>query len=328
MKLNELLETFNTGENRWLIENLIPMGEIVILYAQTNQYKTFLSLKIALEVATGSQELGATESGCVYMISSDTKEEDFLLRINGIHQAKYMNHDIGSSLDIDFDREFDLTDEYCERNVDEYPETGEQVHWTWESEGKFFNEEGFKLIIIDTLSQSIGGNSINDDSAIRKSIRNLKKLIQGGNGKFSILVIAHASKKSPSKGIMGSSLQHNDFPTVLKVKKTKSGLSLYREKIKCDAEGSSIPFTMRSTTVDNQKTLYADIGKEFLGFQAEILRLYTNGFDKKEIKSETHKIYGGNYETHRVFTVSFNRYWRNLIKQGFIKEVKHETKGG
>ena len=73
MKLNELLETFNIGENRWLIENLIPMGELVILYAQTNQYKTFLSLKIALEVATGSQELGVTESGCVYMISSDTK---------------------------------------------------------------------------------------------------------------------------------------------------------------------------------------------------------------------------------------------------------------
>ena len=322
MKLNELLETFNTGENRWLIENLIPMGEIVILYAQTNQYKTFLSLKIALEVATGSQELGATESGCVYMISSDTKEEDFLLRINGIHQAKYMNHDIGSSLDIDFDSDLDLTNEHFESNIDEYPETGEQDHWSWEEQGKWNAEEGIKLIVIDTLSQSIGGNSINDDSAIRRSIRNLKKWIRGGEGKFSILVIAHASKKSPSKGIMGSSLQHNDFPTVLKVKKTKSGLSLYREKIKCDAEGSSIPFTMKSVFVNNSKTLYVDIGKEFLGFQAEILRLYTNGFDKEEIKSETHKIYGGNYATHKSFNVSFNRYWKNLVKQGFIKDGK------
>ena len=323
MKLNELLETFNIGENRWLIENLIPKGEIVILYAQTNQYKTFLSLKIALEVATGSQELGATESGCVYMISSDTKEEDFLLRINGIHQAKYMNHDIGRSLDIDFDSDLDLTNEYYESNYDECPETGKPLNFTWEQQGQWDADNSIKLIVIDTLSQSIGGNSINDDSAIRKSIRNLKKWIRGGKDKFSILVIAHASKKNPSKGIMGSSLQHNDFPTVLKVKKTKSGLCLYREKIKCSAEGSSIPFKMKSVFVNNQKTLYADIGKEFLGFQAEILRLYESGFDKEEIKSETHKIYGGNYETHRVFTVSFNRYWRNLIKQGFIKEVKH-----
>ena len=208
MKLNQLLATINIGENRWLIENLIPMGEIVILYAQTNQYKTFLSLKIALEVATGSQELGATESGCVYMISSDTKEEDFLLRINGIHQAKYMNHDIGSSLDIDFDSDLDLTNEHFESNIDEYPETGEQDHWSWEEQGKWNAEEGIKLIVIDTLSQSIGGNSINDDSAIRRSIRNLKKWIRGGEGKFSILVIAHASKKSPSKGIIKENFDH------------------------------------------------------------------------------------------------------------------------
>ena len=179
-----------------------------------------------------------------------------------------------------------------------------------------------KLIVIDTLSQSIGGNSINDDSAIRKSIRNLKKWIRGGKDKFSILVIAHASKKNPSKGIMGSSLQHNDFPTVLKVKKTKSGLCLYREKIKCSAEGSSIPFKMRSILVDNEETLYADIGKGFYGLEAEMLRLYKGGYDKEEIKQETLKIHGGKYANHKSFNVSYNRFWKNLIKQGFIKDTE------
>ena len=50
------------------------MGEIAILYGQTDHYKTFLSLKIALEVASGSQELGATQSGRVILINTDTDE--------------------------------------------------------------------------------------------------------------------------------------------------------------------------------------------------------------------------------------------------------------
>lgn len=320
MKLNKLLATINTGENRWLIENLIPMGELAILYAKENLYKTFLSLKIALEVATGSQELGATESGCVYLISLEGSAENYLHRIEGLHQAKYMNHDIGSSLDINF------TNPNLTADLPNFEEQGILDQYTWSEWGKKLNDDGVKLIIIDTLSKTLGSNSVNDDKALRIAINNLESLIAGTC--ISVLVIAHASYKNPSKGIMGTSIQHNDFQTILKVKKTKSGLCLYREKIQCSAEGSSIPFKMRSILVDNEETLYAEIGKEFSGFQAEILRLYTNGFDKEEIKSETHKIYGGNYETHRVFTVSFNRYWRNLIKQGFIKEVKHETKGG
>tara|TARA_B100001057_G_scaffold474931_1_gene541126 strand:+ start:58 stop:309 length:252 start_codon:yes stop_codon:yes gene_type:complete len=80
---------------------------------------------------------------------------------------------------------------------------------------------------------------------------------------------------------------------------------------------------MRSILVDNQKTLYADIGKEFYGFEAEILRLYESGYEKEGIKQETLKIHGGNYATHKSFNVSFNRYWKNLVKQGFIEEGKH-----
>ena len=61
MKLKQLLK--EGVERQWVIENLIPKGEIVILYAPTNQFKTFLSLKIALEVITGSQELGLQRLG-------------------------------------------------------------------------------------------------------------------------------------------------------------------------------------------------------------------------------------------------------------------------
>ena len=79
---------------------------------------------------------------------------------------------------------------------------------------------------------------------------------------------------------------------------------------------------MRSISYMDYETLYVDIGKELLGFEAEILRLYESGYEKEGIKQETLKIYGGNYATHKSFNVSFNRYWKNLVKQGFIKDGK------
>ena len=96
------------------------MGEIVILYAPTNQYKTFLSLKIACEVATGSQELGATESGRVLLINTDTSMKDLLIRLKGLVQANYPNSECSENLDIndgyahginDNKHPFDLTKE-------------------------------------------------------------------------------------------------------------------------------------------------------------------------------------------------------------------------
>ena len=199
-------------------------------------------------------------------------------------------------------------DEYV-NNKGEVVETREEIS-SWEKEGEFFADLGeHKLIIIDTLSQSIGKNSINDDGAIRTAIKNLKRMIDGGNGRFSILVIAHASKKNPSKGIMGSSLQHNDFPTVLKVKKTKSGTSLVREKMKSKAEGTSIPFKMRSINVDGFETLYVDIGKELSDLENEIISLSKQGLPRDNIRDNTYKTHGQQYNTKKSFNVVFGRRW-------------------
>ena len=114
MGTKKLKELFNHGEKReWLIENLIPESEIVILYAPTNQYKTFLSLKIALEVLTGSQELGATKTGKVVIFSPDTAQNDLILRIRGLAQASYQENkkNILENLELNFDGDLDLTSE-------------------------------------------------------------------------------------------------------------------------------------------------------------------------------------------------------------------------
>ena len=335
--LNELEDELKKGEQtRWLIENAIPMGELTMMYGQTDHYKTFLSLKIALEVATGSQELGATQSGKVILINTDTtSQQDIFLRVKGLQKANYSDHDLSESLlfndgyvasdELNYFR-FDLTADhylndpkglaYADGRIE--PEI---IDWKEAYAYEYLNQN-LKLIIIDTLSQSIGANSVNDDTAIRKVISNLKEIIKACDGKIAILIVAHASFKNPSKGIMGSSIQHNDFQSVLKVKKSKSNYALLREKLKSEAKGSSIPFKMRSISVMGHETLYVDIGKEFIGIEAEILRLNDLNLDKAAIKMETNKLYGEKYASAKSFDVSFQKYWKKLIAQGFLKDKK------
>ena len=316
--LNYLEQQLKEGETkRWLIENLIPMGEIVILYAQTNLFKTFLSLKIALEVATGSQELGATVSGSVRIYSPDTNMEDLVPRIRGLLQESYSNQDISESLFIE-DEPLDLTTNYM------YEEEDEEDHFTWWDCGVYNDYE--RLVIIDTLSQSLGEKSINDDAAIRKAIKNLKTWIKGSKYTCSILVIAHAGKNA-SKGIMGSSIQHNDFPTVLKVKKGRDDqMYLFREKMKSKAEGTSIPFVMRRTVAHEQDTLYVEIGKNLTPLEDEIIRLNKQGLTKKQIKSNTENTFGKKYNNSNSYGVVLNRAWNKLLNQGFIDDSKQSNK--
>ena len=333
------LKYYGSTKREWLIENLIPAREISILYAPTNQYKTFLSLKIALEVATGSQELGATLNGSVYIYSTDTNPQDLILRIRGLADAKYQEQkkDILKNLNIDFANDLDLTSTgYGTMVVDRDSLNAEdnvlikksndeviikrqwKYHWDYEDDVVGGDTDG-ALIIIDTLSQSMGANSINDDIAVRKVIHALKTIIQANSPPLSILVIAHAGKDG-SKGIMGSSLQKNDFPTVLKVRKKKNGqMELYREKIKCNAEGSSIPFKMRTVTVDEEETLYVDIGSSITQFESDIIDFYKDGLDKDNIRNNTYELHGQHYNNKKSFNVVFGRKWNSLLNQGFIE---------
>ena len=337
------MESFNeiqeyTMERQWLIKNLIPLGEIAILYAPTNVGKTFLAIKMALEVLTGSSDLGDTTAGKVYLFSPDTQKEDCILRINGLMKALNLSpqqiYDISENLYLTFDNELDLTkDSYKTKketkwvdDEDSYYENRKQVV---EDVPQSFEEYGAKydtdfeyqsLIIIDTLSQALGDKSINDDAAIRKSINNLKKWIKGSYREISILVIAHTGQNA-SKGIMGSSLQKNDFPTVLKIRKKKNNqLELFREKIKCKAEGTSIPFVLREIVVDEQETLYVDVGKRLTDFENQIITQFESGLDKDAIRDNIYKLGIHNTATRKSFNAVFLRHWKNLIALGFIQD--------
>ena len=344
MGTKTLREIFNRVETReWLIENLIPLGEVVILYAPTNQYKTFLSLKIALEVVTGSQELGVTKTGNVTIFSPDTASSDLILRIRGLATAKYQENKerISENLELNFNNDLDLTSEGWGTMEDskwvkeeEYPfrtleEEFERVA-TWKEQWDFVtlaerNGLDATLLIIDTLSQSIGASSINDDIAIRKAIKACKEIIDG-NRAISILLIAHAGKDG-SRGIMGSSIQKNDIPTVLKIRKRKGGqMELFREKMKCKAEGTAIPFKMREIVIDEQETLYVDIGSALSDLENHIVNRFQTGESKETIRDNTYKIFEQHYNSKKSFNVVFGRSWKSLSEKGFLKVRQQSNK--
>ena len=96
-------------------------------------------------------------------------------------------------------------------------------------------------------------------------------------------------------------------------------MELYREKIKCNAEGSSIPFKMRTVTVDEEETLYVDIGSSITQFESDIIDFYKDGLDKDNIRNNTYELHGQHYNNKKSFNVVFGRKWNSLLNPGFIE---------
>ena len=101
---------------------------------RTNEsVQNFSIVEDMLEVATGSQELGATVSGSVRIFSPDTTMEDLVPRIRGLLQESYSNQDISESLFIE-DSDLDLTTNYMHEEMHEH--ATEEDHFTWSDCGE------------------------------------------------------------------------------------------------------------------------------------------------------------------------------------------------
>ena len=336
MKLKNLIEQNKEKKERWLIENLLPKGQIAILYAPTDYYKTFISLLIEMEVITGGNKLGASRPGKVLIWSVEPTWEEFYPRLQGLVKASYQEHkelileDLEASFSprdlttehYEYDPEFDYNEiEYINAYGDIQTKKKYIPHiYPWGEKGFDLHNERIKLLIIDTLSTSLGTKSINDDSAIRTVIKNLKLLIETD---LTILVVAHSSFKNPSKGLMGSSILKNDFPTILKIRKKRNGqMDIYRECIKSKAKGTSIPFKMRDIMVGKTEMIYPEIGLSVDAFSDAIISQFEGGLSKEEIKGNIQEMGLGNTTTDKSFNTVFNRRWKNLVDTGFINNEK------
>ena len=321
MKLKERL-TKKENIEEWLIKNLIGMGEIAIMYAPPDHHKTGMALKIAMEVITGGMDMGKSQTGKVLFYNLDTPVLKMDTRAKALMENSYLDHldQIGLNLDIR-EHDINLTDNHWAKR--------DSLVITWKDLGIHHRNDGFKLIIIDTLSKVLVGAGVNDDAIIRKVIFNLREIIRGAKNKLSILLIHHSGKDA-RKGMMGSSILLNDVSTVLRIKKKKDAFELYREKHKSAFKGKAIPFKFRSVLTryqDNQyDSLYIDIGSTLDELSAEIVSQFNEGLSKKKIKENTLLLGLGNTTTDKSFGVVFNRRWKTLIDTGFISEKETGNK--
>ena len=342
MKLKKLL-TKKRSEERWLINNLLGMGEVAAMYAPKDHHKTGMALKIAMEVITGGEELGASQSGKVlYYALDNPNETEMLSRVIALMENSYPDHldQIGSSLNISWVTLNIVQNYWQTKKVEEqYAVEGEyyktwKTRWldeeeSWEDMGSNLQSEGYKLVIIDTFSKAIVGAGVNDDAVIRKVIDNLKEIIKGSDNEVSILFTHHTGKDA-RKGMMGSSILNNDLSTVLKIKTKKDGFDLIRERHKSPFKGKAIPFKGRSVVINhneqNHDSIYVDIGSGLDELSAEIVSLFNEGLSKKKIKGNTLLLGLGNTTTDKSFAVVFNRRWKTLIDSGFINEEETGNK--
>ena len=332
MALLKDLLTENIGENeRWLIEYLVPLGEITALYAPKDHHKTSVALKMAMEVITGGKELGASKTGKVmYYALDNPNRTEMINRVLALMETSYPDHleEIGLNLNISWPR-LNLTTHIYQEETDDDGNIDIYESKYWHDLGQKLVIGGYRFLIIDTLSKSIVGAGVNDDAVIRKVIEHLRRVISGAVDRISILIVHHTGKDA-RKGMMGSSILKNDLSTVLKIKKNKDGFELVREAHKSEYSGKSIPFKGRTVVLEKNdksyKSVYIDIGTGLDEFDAQIVEQFNKGLSKKEINGNTRLLGLGNNTTDKSFAVSFNRRWNRLIDSGFIQNKKQDNK--
>jgi hypothetical protein len=83
---------------------------------------------------------------------------------------------------------------------------------------------------------------------------------------------------------------------------------------------------MRSINVDGFETLYVDIGKELSDLENDIISLFKQGLSRDNIRDNTYKTHGQQYNTKKSYFVVFGRAWNSLLKQGFIDSGQQGNK--
>ena len=218
--LKQWIETLNNKENKWLIKDLIPQRNFSSLW-EDRPLQDFSILKIALEVLTQGSDLNAKRES-INLQSRHINKTWWLAQ--GIDKARYSEKEehILENLELEFEP-LDFSNTYWKTYLeyDEDEDKEELINFGWREFGWHLINERHKekkpsyvtLVIIDTLSQSIGSSSLNDEVAVRKVIKNIKAVIRQREvaSPLSFLIVAHAGKDT--NGLMGSSLLKNDIPS-------------------------------------------------------------------------------------------------------------------
>lgn len=243
----------NSAERADVVQGLVPQSGITWLYGASMSYKTFAAMSIAVAVSQGRDWLGRkTEPYAVLYVGAeggaalhlrraaaelDTGGSGVLClvqerpqldtpeggaKLQGIIEgfAGLPCYDLVGSPDLDEIR-VDAMDRY---------------QTTEDEQDRIASSVVGLLCVIDTYSQTAGGD---DKTNVAAYIKNLRDVIENARMPVAFIVVDHATKAGGS--YMGSVAKLNDVDSQLEMLRTGDGqATLYQRKVKDGVESAPI----------------------------------------------------------------------------------------
>lgn len=201
----------------WFIENLIYLGAVGMLAADTQAGKTFFALRLAQAIANGKTfaGLGVEQGSVLYIAAEGARGIGTRLRALEETNGSVENRIVFVKQAIDIRNTYDVV--HLSDTIEDHVNKGNLP---------------FKLMIIDTLSQSSWGLEENHSSEMSDYFKYCKKFADKHN--IAILIVHHFGKNGDSRGssVMQANpefywtLSRNEkesFTTILNVVKSKEG---------------------------------------------------------------------------------------------------------
>jgi len=183
-----------------LIEDLLSQKTMSVLYGESNVGKTFVALKLAYCIATGTKFQGRrTEEGVVIYVTTEGG-------------ASVLNRVVGLKEYFDIEK-FKLATVPCP--VDLIHSNGDLGEFIDLCEDVGSKPGTVKLVIIDTLSRALSGGNENDSVDMGAFVKNIDKIRLAIDAH---LLVVHHSGKDTAKGARGHSLLRAATDTELEIR--------------------------------------------------------------------------------------------------------------
>lgn len=239
LSLTELLST-DFPENKWVIEKLIPHQGITILSGAPASFKTWLLLRMAIDIATGGSLLGQFRCEKYRVLIID--EENHLRLIKD--RLELLDADSNVPIYFLSQKGFLTSKQYLVDLV-----------------LKICTEKEIDVIFIDSLVR-ISNAKENDASDMAEVFRNIKQFCQNGK---TVIVTHHERKEQAYKSSAQSRLRGSSdisasvdaHISIVRDKNDRSKFSIEQAKLRSDEEIDSFEATIKSS---NGRMIFTYLG--------------------------------------------------------------------
>jgi hypothetical protein len=204
------VDQLDLPDPEWLVKDVLPARQIVLLSATKGQFKTFLALDLGLGVATGKHTFGVAPNHRGLVFYGDHESMEGIAKFH--RPAWHSANGLGSRDETGF---FLMAGPRIAR---------EEEQQLWEAQIAYrqaIEKRPVRLIILDTYSKCMAGLDENDPNDAQKFIDFCKKLIDKYG--CTILVLAHVGKDA-SRGTRGSSALPYGVDSLLRVHREAKSL--------------------------------------------------------------------------------------------------------